>query len=55
MQMTNLSDGRAVLGGFNAICGLIAITTTSEQASLPLELLIELAPGKYRGVSADVI
>lgn len=55
MQTSVLDNGRAVLGGFNAICGLIAITTESATPSLVLDVLVELSPGKYRGVQAEAI
>ena len=55
MQTSVISDGRATLGGFNAICGLVGITTESSQAGMVFDILVELSPGKYRGVSADVI
>ena len=50
-----LSDGRAVLGGFNAICGLLELECTSNQANDVYSVLVELAPGNYRGIAAEVI
>ena len=42
------------VAGFNAICGLLEIETFSSQAAQPdiIEVLIELAPGDYKGVAA---
>jgi len=54
-QDTTLVDGRAVMGGFNALCGLIELETTSTVANDVFSVLVELAPGKYRGINADVI
>ena len=48
-------DGRVVLGGFNAICGLLEIECQSAIASDVYEVLVELAPGNYRGIAAEVI
>lgn len=48
-------DGRVVLGGFNAICGLLEIEAQSAIGNDVYEVLVELAPGNYRGISADVI
>ena len=55
VQDTVLSDGRAVLGGFHAMCGLLEIESTSSVASDVYSVLVELAPGNYRGIAADVI
>jgi len=55
VQDTVLSDGRAVLGGFNAICGLLELEATSNQANDVYSVLVELAPGNYRGIAAEVI
>lgn len=55
MQSTVLDNGRAVLGGFTAICGLVAITTKSSQGSLVYDVLVELSEGSYRGVKAESI
>ena len=50
-----LSDGRVVFGGFSAICGHIEIECTSAVQSDVYSVLVELAPGSYRGIKADVI
>lgn len=55
MQTGALSDGRVVLGGFNAIAGLLEIECKSAVQDDVFEVLVELAPGNYRGVAADVI
>jgi len=56
VQDTTLgTDGKAVLAGFNAICGLLELETTSPIANDVYSVLVELAPGNYRGIKADVI
>lgn len=55
MQTGALSDGRVVLGGFNAIAGLLEIECKSGLVDDVFEVLVEIAPGNYRGVAADVI
>lgn len=55
MQTGAIDNGRVVLGGFNAICGLLEIEAQSGVAGDVFEVLVELAPGNYRGVAADVI
>lgn len=56
VQQTTLgADGRATVGGFTAICGLIEIEATSPVASDVYSVLVELAPGSYRGIGAEVI
>lgn len=55
-QMSTLgTDGKCTLGGFTAMCGLIEIESTSPIANDVYSVLVELAPGKYRGVHAEVI
>lgn len=54
-QDTTIVDGRATVGGFMARCGLIEIEAKSPIASDVFSVLVELAPGSYRGVAADVI
>ncbi len=54
-QTTLGTDGRSTMGSFNAICGLLELETTSPHANDVYSVLVELAPGKYRGVSAEVI
>lgn len=56
VQDTTLgTDGKATVGGFSALCGLIEIEATSPLANDRYSVLVELAPGKYRGIKADVI
>jgi hypothetical protein len=56
VQQTTLgADGRATVGGFTAMCGLLEIEATSPIANDTYSVLIELAPGKYRGIAAEVI
>ena len=56
VQQTTLgADGRATVGGFSAMCGLIELETTSPVASDVYSVLVELAPGSYRGIAAEVI
>jgi len=56
VQDTTLgTDGKATVGGFNAICGLVEIESRSPLANDVYSILVELAPGKYRGVKAEVI
>lgn len=55
-QMTTLgTDGKATLAGFSAMCGLVEIESKSPIASDVYNILVELAPGSYRGIKADVI
>ena len=56
VQHTTLgADGRATMGGFEAICGLLELEATSPVADDVYSVLVELAPGSYRGIGADVI
>jgi hypothetical protein len=56
VQQTTLgADGRATVGGFTAMCGVLELETTSPIASDVYSVLVELAPGSYRGVGAEVI
>jgi len=50
-----ISDGRLTFGGFTAMCGMLEFESTSPIASDVYSVLVELAPGKYRGIKADVI
>jgi hypothetical protein len=55
-QQTTLgADGRATVGGFTAMCGLLELETTSPIGDDVYSVLVELAPGSYRGISAEVI
>lgn len=55
VQDTTIVDGRATVGGFHARCGLIEIETKSSIGSDVFSVLVELAPGNYRGIAAEVI
>lgn len=55
VQDTTLVDGRATVGGFNALCGLIEIETKSSIPEDTFSVLVEIAPGNYRGVKAEVM
>jgi hypothetical protein len=55
VQDTVIVDGRAVVGGFNALCGLIEVEVTSTVPNDVFSILVELAPGNYRGIAAEVI
>lgn len=55
VQDTTLVDGRATVGGFMARCGLIEIESKSGIPSDTFSVLVELAPGSYRGIKAESI
>ena len=55
VQDGTLQDGRCVLGGFSAMAGLLELETKSPIENDVFSVLVELAPGNYRGISADVI
>lgn len=55
VQDSTLVGGRTSLGGFNAIAGLIEVEATSQLQNDTLSILVELSPGHYRGVKAEVI
>jgi len=55
VQDAIISDGRCVLGGFTAMCGLLELETTSPIDDDVYSVLVELAPGKYRGIKAEAI
>jgi len=50
-----VSDGSTTFPGFEALCGLIEVECNSPIANDVWSVLVELAPGKYRGIKADVI
>ena len=55
-QMSTLgTDGKCTLAGFSAMCGLIELESKSDIANDVFNVLVELAPGSYRGIKADVI
>lgn len=55
VQDTTLVDGKATVGGFHAMCGLIEVESKSSVANDVFSILVELAPGKYRGIAAEAI
>ena len=55
VQDTAIVDGRAVVGGFNAVCGLIEVEAKTALPNDVISILVELAPGNYRGVAGEVI
>ena len=55
VQDTILVDGKSTVGGFEAMCGLVEIEASSPVQNDIYSVLVELAPGKYRGIKADVI
>lgn len=56
VQQTTLgADGRATVGGFKAMCGLVEVEITSPISEDVYSVLVELAPGNYRGIAAEVI
>ena len=55
VQQSTFTDGKAVLGGFSAISGLLEFETVSEVEGDVFNVLVELAPGNYRGIKAEVI
>jgi len=55
IQDTTIVDGRATMSGFNAVCGLLEFEIKSALPSDEISVLIELAPGNYRGIKAESI
>ena len=55
VQDTTIVDGRAVLGGFTALCGLLEFEVKSALPSDVYSVLVELSPGSYRGIKAEAI
>ncbi len=53
VQDTTLVDGRATMAGFTAMCGLLEFEAKSPIANDTFSVLVELAPGKFRGVHAE--
>ena len=52
---TTIVDGKTTIGAFTARCGLLELETKSPLASDVYSVLVEIAPGNYRGIKADVI
>jgi hypothetical protein len=55
IQDTTIVDGRASMAGFSALMGHLEFEIKSPLASDVYSVLIELAPGNYRGIKAGVI
>nr|AGA18266.1 hypothetical protein [uncultured marine virus] len=55
VQDTTLMDGRATMAGFTAMCGMLEFEIKSPLPSDVYSVLVELAPGKYRGIHAESI
>jgi len=54
-QDTTLVDGRGIMASFTAMCGLLEFEIKSGIPSDVYSVLVELAPGKYRGIHAESI
>jgi hypothetical protein len=54
-QDTTIVDGRATMGGFSALMGHLEFEIKSAIPEDVISVLIELAPGKYRGIKAEMI
>jgi len=52
---TTIVDGRAMMGGFTALAGLLEFEVKSPLQDDVISVLVELAPGKYRGIKAEAI
>lgn len=50
-----LALGSATIGSFSAMCGLIEVESFSPIAGDVYSILVELHPGKYRGIKAGAI
>jgi len=55
VQDTTIVDGRATMGGFTAFLGLLEFEITSSLPTDTFSVLIELSPGKYRGIKSEAI
>jgi len=55
IQDTTMVDGKATMSGFNAVCGLLEFEIKSAIPEDVFSVLIELAPGNYRGIKAESI
>jgi len=50
-----IADGSASIGSFSALAGLLEIESFSSVTGDVYSVLVELAPGKYRGIKAGAI
>jgi len=55
IQQTSIDNGRGSLPGFSAFCGMLEFEIKSPIANDVYSVLVELAPGKYRGIKAEAI
>jgi len=55
IQQTSIDNGRGSLPGFSAMCGLVELEIKSPVANDVYSVLVELAPGSYRGIKAEAI
>ncbi|MDB4442821.1 hypothetical protein N9219_05320 [bacterium] len=55
IAMASIYNGSAVMSGCHAFAGLLELETKSPIASDVYQILVELSPGKYRGISAESI
>jgi len=55
VQMTTIVDGRGTMGSFSAMMGHLEIELKSGIPNDLISVLVELAPGKYRGISSEAI
>jgi len=55
VQDTTLVDGRATMAGFSALMGQLEFEIKSPLPNDVYSVLIELAPGNYRGIKAEAI
>lgn len=55
VQHSTIVDGRAMLGGFEAMLGLVEFEIKSPVENDTYSILVELAPGPYRGIKGEVI
>ena len=55
IQHAAIPEGACTIPAFSAFCGLLEFEIKSPIASDVYSVLIELAPGKYRGIKAEAI
>jgi len=55
IQHATISDGACSLPAFSAFCGLLEFEIKSPIASDVYSVLVEMAPGPYRGIKAEAI
>jgi len=55
IQDATISEGRAMMSGFSALMGQLEFEINSPIANDVYSVLVEIAPGNYRGVKAEAI